>query len=58
MSDQMQEGMAEAMRLTQQGRLAEATAVIQRTLGGPFAPAEPPTDPGGANSRPRRPAAL
>ena len=34
MSDQMQNGMAEAMRLMQKGDLNEATAVIQRTLGG------------------------
>ena len=34
MSDQMQGGMAEAMRLMQEGELAKATAVIQRTLGG------------------------
>ncbi len=34
MSDQMQDGMAEATRLVRQGRLNEATAVIQRTLGG------------------------
>ena len=34
MSDQMQGGMTEAMRLMQEGELAEATAVIQRTLGG------------------------
>jgi poly(hydroxyalkanoate) depolymerase family esterase len=34
MSDQMQGGMAEAMRLMQEGELAEATAVIQRALGG------------------------
>jgi hypothetical protein len=32
-SDQMQGGMAEAMRLMQGGDLTEATAVIQRTLG-------------------------
>ena len=44
MSDPMQHGMAEAMRLTQQGRLAEATAIIQRTLGGTFAPAPDGTD--------------
>ena len=44
MSDQMQHGMAEALRLTQQGRLAEATAIIQRTLGGTFAPAPGSTD--------------
>ena len=34
MNDQMQNGMAEAMRLTQQGRVDEATAAIQRSLGG------------------------
>ena len=34
MSDQMKGGMAEAMRLMQEGDLAEATAVIQRALGG------------------------
>jgi poly(hydroxyalkanoate) depolymerase family esterase len=39
MNDQMQNGMAEATRLTQLGRLDEATAVIQRALGGTFAPA-------------------
>ncbi len=33
MNDHMQEGMAEATRLTRAGRLAEATATIQRTLG-------------------------
>jgi poly(hydroxyalkanoate) depolymerase family esterase len=33
MSDQMQGGMAEAMRLMQEGDLTEATAVIQRALG-------------------------
>jgi poly(hydroxyalkanoate) depolymerase family esterase len=32
-------GIAEATRLTQQGRLDEATAAIQRSLGGAFAPA-------------------
>jgi poly(hydroxyalkanoate) depolymerase family esterase len=46
MSDQMQAGMAEATRLTREGRLAEATAVIQRTLGGSFAPES--DGPGGA----------
>ena len=30
---QMQDDMAEATRLTRSGRLAEATALIQRTLG-------------------------
>lgn len=34
MNDQMQAAMAEATRLTRAGRLAEATALIQRTLGG------------------------
>jgi poly(hydroxyalkanoate) depolymerase family esterase len=33
------ESMAEAARLTQAGRLSEATAVIQRELAGDFAPA-------------------
>lgn len=32
--DRMQDGMAEATRQTQAGRLAEATAIIQRTLKG------------------------
>ena len=53
MSDQMQGGMAEAMRLMQEGDLAEATAVIQRALGGSslgsgFAPVDSPDAPGGA----------
>jgi poly(hydroxyalkanoate) depolymerase family esterase len=34
----MQEGMAEATRLTRAGRLEEATALIQRTLGGGISP--------------------
>src|SRR6516225_5114401 len=38
MNDQMQAAMAEATRLTRAGRLAEATALIQRTLGGISAP--------------------
>lgn len=33
MNNHMQDGMAEATRLMQEGRLAEATAIIQRTLG-------------------------
>ena len=40
MNDQMQAAMAEATRLTRAGRLAEATALIQRTLGGISAPIE------------------
>jgi poly(hydroxyalkanoate) depolymerase family esterase len=45
-NDQMHTGIAEATRLTQQGRLDEATAAIQRALGGTFAPAaqEGPVD--------------
>jgi poly(hydroxyalkanoate) depolymerase family esterase len=39
MNDQMHTGIAEATRLTQQGRLDEATAAIQRALGGTSAPA-------------------
>src|SRR5215212_10830898 len=34
MSKQLQESMLEATRLTNEGRLAEATAAIQRALGG------------------------
>jgi len=39
MNDHMQAAMAEATRLTRTGRLAEATTLIQRTLGGMSAPA-------------------
>ena len=39
MNDQMHTGIAEATRLTQRGRLDEATAAIQRAIGGTFAPA-------------------
>ena len=46
MRDQMQAGMAEATHLTHEGRLAEATAVIQRALGGTYAPAVSSDDPG------------
>ena len=49
MSEHQQEGMAEATRLVQQGQLAEATALIQRTLGGAFAPMGTPYGPGGAD---------
>ena len=48
MNDQMHSEMAEATRLTQQGRLDEATAAIQRALGG-MAPATSPGTPGGAD---------
>jgi hypothetical protein len=44
-NDQMHRGMAEATRLTRQGHLEEATAAIQRILGGEFFPA---SSPGGA----------
>src|SRR5215210_4234164 len=50
MNDQMQNGMAEATRLTRQGRLEEATAAIQRALGGTFVPAREPGSSGDANS--------
>ena len=39
MGNKMQSGMAEAARLTREGRLAEATDVIQRVLRGEFSPA-------------------
>jgi poly(hydroxyalkanoate) depolymerase family esterase len=42
MNEQMQSGMEEATRLTQQGRLDEATAAIQRALGGTFVPTGAP----------------
>jgi len=38
--------MAEATRLTRQGRLVEATALIQQTLAGPAATQRPPDAPG------------
>jgi poly(hydroxyalkanoate) depolymerase family esterase len=44
-NDQMHRGMAEATRLTRQGHLEEATAAIQRALGGKLFPA---SSPGGA----------
>jgi poly(hydroxyalkanoate) depolymerase family esterase len=47
MNDQMQNIMAEATRLTQQGRLDEATAAIQRALGGTFVPS--PEGPGNSD---------
>src|SRR5215207_1729138 len=47
MSKQLQESMLEATRLTNEGRLAEATAAIQRALGGISAPVAPEEDTGG-----------
>jgi poly(hydroxyalkanoate) depolymerase family esterase len=54
MGNQMQGDMAEAMRLMQEGELAEATAVIQRALGGSslgsgFAPVATPDAPSGVD---------
>jgi hypothetical protein len=46
MRNQMQAGMAETTQLTHEGRLAEATAVIQRALGGTYAPAVSSDGPG------------
>ena len=48
MNNQVENGMAEATRLTQQGRLDEATAAIRRALGGK-APAGFPGGSGGTN---------
>src|SRR5215213_12034967 len=55
MSDQMQNGMAEAMRLMQKGDLNEATVLIQRALGGSsfgsgFEPGASPNAPSGAGT--------
>jgi poly(hydroxyalkanoate) depolymerase family esterase len=54
MGNQMQGDMAEAMRLMQEGELAEATAVIQRALGGSslgsgFTPVASPDAPSGVD---------
>jgi poly(hydroxyalkanoate) depolymerase family esterase len=54
MSNEIQGGMAEAMRLMQEGDLAKATAVIQSALGGSsrgsrFAPVASPDVAGGAD---------
>jgi hypothetical protein len=49
MNDQMHSGMAEATRLTRQGRLEEATAAIQRALGGTVFSASSPGGSGGAD---------
>lgn len=56
MRDHQQEGMAEATRLVQQGRLVEATALIQQTLGGAFAPVGTPYSPNEADRTPGSPA--
>ena len=47
MSKQLQDSMLEATRLTNEGRLAEATAAIQRALGGISAQVAPEEDTGG-----------
>src|SRR5918994_4967235 len=49
MNNHTQNGMAEATRLTQQGRLEEATATIQRALGGTYVPVSSPGGSGGAD---------
>ena len=45
MTDRFSAGMAEATRLTQAGNLAEATALIQRLLGGAAPEPAPPGSP-------------
>jgi poly(hydroxyalkanoate) depolymerase family esterase len=50
MNDHMQAGMAEATRLMRAGRLAEATAMIQRTLGSVPAPNVVVAEPGSAGT--------
>ena len=45
MTDRFPSGMAEAMRLTSAGKLTEATALIQRLLGGAGADAAPTPEP-------------
>jgi poly(hydroxyalkanoate) depolymerase family esterase len=47
--------MAEATRLTRQGRLAEATALIQQTLAGPVATRRPPDAPSAGTPAGRMP---
>src|SRR5215212_985794 len=48
-NDQMHSGIAEAKRLTRQGRLGEATVAIHRALGGAFVPAKEPVSSDGSN---------
>ncbi len=50
MNDRMQAGMAEATRLTRAGRLAEATALIRRTLAGVSATNVPAAEPSRADA--------
>ncbi len=47
-NDRMHSGIAEATRLTRQGRLDAATAAIQRALGGTFVPAREPASSDGS----------
>ena len=55
MPDQLNDPMAEATRLTRAGRLADATALIQRTLGGQPGPGPAATTSAGP-ARPQVPA--
>src|SRR2546428_8264560 len=50
MNDRMQAGMADATRLVRTGRLAEATAMIQRTLGSLPATTVSADEPGSAGA--------
>jgi poly(hydroxyalkanoate) depolymerase family esterase len=52
MNDPMSDGMADATRLTNAGRLLEATAAIQRALGGAPAAAPPASETGAAEPAP------
>lgn len=46
MNKDLQSSMFEATRLTREGKLAEATALIQSALGGGISPASPAANPG------------
>jgi poly(hydroxyalkanoate) depolymerase family esterase len=50
--EQLQDTMAEATRLTRAGRLADATALIQRALARPPSPGRHPSPPFPGESRP------